>query len=194
MNLYQAPIGGRAPEIVRAVIEIPKGSTHKIEYNPRADEFRTVRTLKLPMPAAYGFISSTIAEDGDPMDVIVISEQPLATGDVIEVRPIGILRTKDRQAIDDKVLAVLANDNVDDLEGIAPGMLKRIEQFFKSDPELEVGSWGFSAEAKDEIRQRMYETTVQLGQILSDPKQLILTGLLFIAVPVLVYLLSDREE
>ena len=78
MNLYEIPIHKNCPEIVNAVIEIPQGTSVKYEYNKDLDIFTADRTLCSAMtyPANYGFIPQTVAEDGDPLDILVFNSQP----------------------------------------------------------------------------------------------------------------------
>src|SRR5438874_9747419 len=106
------PIGDHAPDKVNAVIEIPQGSVNKYEYDKQLQVFRLDRTLHSPVhyPGDYGFIPSTLALDGDPLDVLVLVEAPSFPGCVIEVRPIGVLRMIDKGERDSKVLAVSAGD------------------------------------------------------------------------------------
>src|SRR5665648_561596 len=94
MNLWKdlAP-GPSVPEVIYAVIEIPKGSRNKYEYDKDMEAFALDRVLYSPFvyPAEYGIIPQTLYDDGDPMDVMVLMEQPTFPGCVIETRPIGCL-------------------------------------------------------------------------------------------------------
>ena len=78
VNLYELDPGPESPELVRAIIEIPKDSANKYEYDGKLGVFRLDRTLYSPMhyPGDYGFIPGTLAEDGDPMDVLVLVHRP----------------------------------------------------------------------------------------------------------------------
>ena len=89
-------------------VEIPKNSTNKYEYDGKLGVFRLDRALYSPMhyPGDYGFIPGTLAEDGDPLDVLVARREPSFTGCLIEVRPVGILNMVDSEEGDQKVLAV----------------------------------------------------------------------------------------
>ena len=111
-NYYQLPPGPDVPHVVNAVIEIPKGSAHKYEYDKELNVFKLDRTLYSPVhyPGAYGFIPRTLAEDGDPLDVVVIIDGPTFTGCLIEVRPLGVLVMRDDMGLDHKILAVPTND------------------------------------------------------------------------------------
>ena len=89
------PIGEHAPRRVNAVIEIPRDSVNKYEYDKTLHVFRLDRTLFSPVhyPGDYGFIPCTLGQDGDPLDVLVLVEAPSFSGCVMEVRPIGVLHT-----------------------------------------------------------------------------------------------------
>src|SRR3954465_14450861 len=102
------PIGEKAPHRINAVIEIPKDSVNKYEYDKKLHVFRLDRSLFSPVhyPGDYGFVPSTLSSDGDPLDVLVLVDEPSFTGCLIEVRPIGLLEMVDQGAKDEKVLAV----------------------------------------------------------------------------------------
>ncbi len=144
MNLWKdiAP-GPSVPEVVYAVIEIPKGSRNKYEYDKDMEAFALDRVLYSPFvyPAEYGIIPQTIYDDGDPMDILVLMEQPTFPGCVIESRPIGVMRMIDGEDQDDKILAVPVQDpryeEVKDISDVAPHLLKEIEHFFKEYKHLE---------------------------------------------------------
>src|SRR5258708_34743828 len=106
------PIGDRAPELVNAVVEIPLGSVNKYEYDQKLHAFRLDRTLHSPVhyPGDYGFIPSTLGNDGDPLDVLVLVDAPSFTGCVMTVRPIGMLEMVDQGKKDEKILAVGTNN------------------------------------------------------------------------------------
>src|SRR5580765_4072961 len=106
--LHDIDPGPDCPEIVRMIVEIPKNSANKYEYDRVLGVFRLDRALYSPMhyPGDYGFIPGTVAEDGDPMDVLALVEQPSFPGCLIEVRPVGILNMVDNEEADQKVIAV----------------------------------------------------------------------------------------
>ncbi|MBU4534498.1 MAG: inorganic diphosphatase [Euryarchaeota archaeon] len=144
MNLWKdiAP-GPSVPEVVYAVIEIPKGSRNKYEYDKDMEAFALDRVLYSPFvyPTEYGIIPQTIYDDGDPMDILVLMEQPTFPGCVIESRPIGVMRMIDGGDQDDKILAVPVQDpryeEVKDITDVAPHLLKEIEHFFQEYKHLE---------------------------------------------------------
>lgn len=144
MNLWKDIIPGPSvPEVVYAVIEIPKGSRNKYEYDKDLEAFALDRVLYSPFIycAEYGIIPQTLYDDGDPMDIMVLMEQPTFPGCVIESRPIGIMRMIDGGDQDDKILAVPLQDphykDVKDIHDVPPHLLKEIEHFFKEYKTLE---------------------------------------------------------
>lgn len=142
-NLLRLPPGEHAPHTVHAVVEVPKNSANKYEYDPKQGSFHLDRVLYSPMhyPGDYGFIPSTIAGDGDPLDILVLVSEPTFPGCVLQVRPIGLLEMTDDKGPDEKVLAVPLHDpRYDDchaLNDIAGHRLQEIEHFFAIYKELE---------------------------------------------------------
>src|ERR671935_3104835 len=111
-NYLTLPVGDSAPAEVNAVVEIPRGERNKYEYDKKLHVFRLDRNLYSPVhyPGDYGFIPSTLSEDGDPLDVLVLVDAPSFPGCLIEVRPIGLLEMLDQGVRDEKILAVAQND------------------------------------------------------------------------------------
>jgi inorganic pyrophosphatase len=142
-NYLALPIGEYAPEKVNAVIEIPRGQTNKYEYDKQFHVFRLDRNLYSPVhyPGDYGFIPSTLSDDGDPLDVLVLVDAPSFTGCLMTVRPIGMLEMVDQESKDEKVLAVGTNNpvykEVRDYNELYPHLLREIEHFFSIYKELE---------------------------------------------------------
>jgi len=154
------PTGDGAPAEVNAVIEIPRGDTNKYEYDKQLQVFRLDRTLYSPVhyPGDYGFIPSTLSEDGDPLDVLVLVDAPSFSGCVMTVRPIGALRMIDQETEDEKILAVGVNNpiykNLNEYRELYPHLLLEIEHFFSVYKELEakrtrVKGWESAAKAKE---------------------------------------------
>src|SRR5579884_482885 len=112
MNYHDIPIGEKAPTIVNAVVEIPQGSTNKYEFDHRLGVFRLDRTLYSPLfyPFDYGWVCDTLADDGDPLDILVIGSQPTFAGCLIPARPLGILMMRDDKGPDEKILSVASVD------------------------------------------------------------------------------------
>ena len=104
--------GPDAPEIINVVVEIPKGSRNKYELNKELGMIQLDRVLysSLHYPGDYGLIPQTWYDDGDPLDILVMTNSPTFPGCVLQARPIGLFRMTDRDLPDDKVLAVLEKD------------------------------------------------------------------------------------
>ena len=142
------------------LVEIPKGSRNKYEYDFALKKIRYDRMIFSSMmyPADYGFVPETLALDGDPLDVLVLVTEPTFPGCVIEVKPIGVFHMADEKGPDEKVICVPVSDpianNVNDLHQLNPHLIKEIEHFFQVYKDLEekkvdVGGWGDVNEAKD---------------------------------------------
>jgi inorganic pyrophosphatase len=129
--------------IVDALIEIPTGSQNKYEFDKEKGIFRLDRVLFSPMhyPAEYGYLEGTLAEDGDPLDILVLTSFPTFPGCMILSRVIGVLLMSDDKGRDEKCLAVPVDDprfqEVRSLDDLAPHTLKEIEHFFRVYKDLE---------------------------------------------------------
>lgn len=176
MRYSEAPIGEHAPDAFNVVVEIPKGSADKYEYDSELNAFRLDRTLYSPMhyPGDYGFVPSTIAADCDPLDVLVLVESPTFTGCVIEARAIGMLEMVDQGVEDLKVLCVPTRDprqeTVENYSDVHPHRLREIEHFFGIYKELE----GKQTETKgwrsvDEARQVIVAATERFMKKVRSP-------------------------
>ena len=135
------------------LIEIPKGSRNKYEYDFKLKKIRYDRMIFSSMmyPADYGFIPETLALDGDPLDVLVLVTEPTFPGCVMEVKPIGIFHMTDEKGPDEKIICVPVSDpissKVTDLQELNPHLIQEIEHFFQVYKDLEkkkvdVGGWG----------------------------------------------------
>ncbi|MGH9666058.1 MAG: inorganic diphosphatase [Bryobacteraceae bacterium] len=162
MKLYDLDPGPDVPELVRMIVEIPKNSPNKYEYDGQLGVFRLDRALYSPMhyPGDYGFIPGTLADDGDPMDVLALVQEPSFPGCLIEVRPVGILNMVDQQENDQKILAVPNRnpryDQIHTMDQIFPHVRREIEHFFTIYKELEgrvtrMEGWGGPPEARRAI-------------------------------------------
>ena len=142
-NYLALPIGDAAPDEINAVIEIPRGQTNKYEYDKQLHVFRLDRNLYSPVhyPGDYGFIPSTLSDDGDPLDVLVLVDAPGFTGCLMTVRPVGMLKMVDQGREDEKILAVGTNNpifkDVREYKNLYPHLLREIEHFFSIYKELE---------------------------------------------------------
>ncbi|MDI3256488.1 MAG: inorganic diphosphatase [Kyrpidia sp.] len=129
--------------IVDAFIEIPTGSQNKYEYDKQKGVFRLDRVLYSPMhyPTEYGYIPETLAEDGDPLDILVLTTFPTFPGCVIESRVVGVLLMTDDKGKDEKLLGVPTEDprwkQVQSLNDVPPHILDEIAHFFSVYKHLE---------------------------------------------------------
>jgi inorganic pyrophosphatase len=135
--------GTRLPEVVHAIVEIPKGSRNKFEVDKQTGLFRLDRYLysSSHYPGDYGFIPQTLAEDGDALDVLVMVNEATFTGCLIEARVVGLFRMKDRGHNDYKVLAVPHSDplfdDFRDLPDVPHHFTREVEHFFGTYKQLE---------------------------------------------------------
>jgi len=161
--LYDLDPGPDTPEIVRMIVEIPKNSRNKYEYDGQLGVFRLDRALYSPMhyPGDYGFIPGTLAEDGDPLDILVLVDEASYPGVLIAARPVGMLQMVDQNEPDQKILAVPNRnprfDQIHTIDQVFPHVLREIEHFFKIYKELEekhteMRGWRGPREARDLIR------------------------------------------
>lgn len=131
------------PGLVNVLIEIPAGSKNKYEFDKDLNAFALDRVLysAVQYPCDYGFIPNTLADDGDPLDGLVLMDQPTFPGCVIAARPIGMMEMIDGGDRDEKLLCVPAKDpryaEVKTLEDIAPHRLEEIAEFFRTYKNLE---------------------------------------------------------
>lgn len=149
MNLTKINPGKDAPSDINVVIEIPAQSTIKYEFDKEIGGIVVDRFLQTPMnyPLNYGFIPNTLAEDGDPIDVLVISRAPVIPGCLIRCRPIGVLNTKDEAGSDPKIICVphsKIDRTYEDIQSYSqtPKILQeQIVHFFEHYKDLEKGKW-----------------------------------------------------
>ena len=149
---HDVPTGPQPPGTLTAIIEIPRHSRNKYELDKELGLFRLDRLLHsaVQFPGDYGFLPRTLGDDGDPLDVLVIMTMPVFTGCLVEVRPVGIFHLVDRQANDEKIIAVPINDpfasEIQDIGDLRAHSLREIEHFFEVYKDLEgarVRSRGF---------------------------------------------------
>lgn len=148
----RVPIGKEAPNVVNTIIEIPRGSTNKYEYDEETGLFKLDRVLFSPLfyPFDYGFIPQTHYLDGDPLDVLVMSYHPTFAGCLVEGVPIGVLEMRDEKGPDEKILCVALKDPRfgyrTSIDQISPHTLKEVMHFFEvykdlEDKSVEVVGW-----------------------------------------------------
>ena len=166
MSLNAVPPGNNLPDEINVIIEIPAHSDPvKYEVDKESGAVFVDRFMSAAMfyPCNYGYIPNTLAEDGDPTDVLVIAPHRLISGTVIRCRPVGILKMSDEAGQDSKLLALPTKkqtslyDSVEEYDDLPATYIHQIEHFFEHYKDLEKGKWvkvdgwAGSDEAKDEI-------------------------------------------
>ncbi len=144
MNLWrELPPGPDWPHVIYVVVEIPKKSRNKYEYDAKGGFVKLDRVLfsSLHYPGDYGFIPQTLHDDGDPLDVLVMTNEPTFSGCVIEARPLGVFHLIDRGVVDDKILAVPHTDplfnHYHKLDDVPAHFLEEVTHFFNVYKDLE---------------------------------------------------------
>jgi inorganic pyrophosphatase len=161
-NLELIETNPGSPKIVNAIVEIPKGTSAKYEYNCELDVFQLDRCLPNSMmyPCSYGFVPSTFAEDNDPLDILIYNDVPIERGTLVECNVIGVLDMRDSGGRDWKILGTPTSHvkNYRSLKDIDPMFIKIASYFFKHYKDLnnsyvEVGDWHGKQKAYDIITQ-----------------------------------------
>lgn len=182
MNLlHKVPTGENPPHNINAIIEVVSKSRDKYEYDDEYETFVLDRIL-LPsviFPIDYGFIPRTWYEDNDPLDVMILSHEPLEVGCMVRCRPVGIMVMEDEKGEDSKILAVIENDprteEIKDIGDVPKHKLDEIVEFFKSykrlDPEgfIKFKGWGDVEEAKETI-QKSIDLYKEVKSVKNDSK------------------------
>ena len=149
MNIKNLSVGKKAPEEVNVFVEIPQGVSVKYELDKESGLIFVDRFLYTEMnyPFNYGFVPGTLADDGDPVDILVLSSKPVVPGVVIPSRPIGMLEMEDEAGIDNKIIAVplpkldIKFKDFNDVKDIPVKMKEEIKYFFENYKKLEPGKW-----------------------------------------------------
>ena len=123
--------------MINVVVEIPTGSNHKIEWNRKLAcfELDRVEPIAFAKPCNYGFIPQTLDEDGDELDALILTEQPLTTGIFLQAKVIGVMKFVDDGEVDDKIIVVPADDRnngnaYNSLEDLPKQLIKQLEFHF----------------------------------------------------------------
>lgn len=151
---------------INVVNEIPKGSNNKIEWNRHlaAFELDRVEPAIFPKPTNYGFIPQTLDEDGDELDVLIVTDEALPTGIFMKAKVIGVMKFVDDGEVDDKIVVVPADDrhsgdSINSLDDLPKQLLNQIEHHFTHYKDLKkpgstvVEKWGNTDEAKTAIHE-----------------------------------------
>lgn len=144
MNLWHdLELGDKAPEVFNVIIEIPRGSKNKYEIDKKTGLIKLDRAMKSSQdyPFDYGFAPQTLWEDGDPLDVIVLSTYPLMPNILVEVRPVAVMHMIDSGDGDDKIIAVPVEDprweDTQDLDDLNKHNLKEYKHFWETYKSIE---------------------------------------------------------
>lgn len=150
MDIKKIPVGNDAPWDLNVIVEIPARSEPvKYEVCKDSGAMYVDRFLHTAMhyPCNYGFVPHTLSDDGDPVDVMVLGNMPVAVGSVLRTRPIGVLLMEDESGMDEKILGVPHSklhpyhDNVKNYTDVRETDLQQIEHFFTHYKDLEKGKW-----------------------------------------------------
>jgi inorganic pyrophosphatase len=150
MSLMKIQSGRDVPHEVNVIIEIPMhGEPVKYEVDKDSGALFVDRFMSTAMfyPTNYGYIPQTLSEDGDPVDVLVVTPTALISGSVIRCRVVGMLKMTDESGVDAKLLAVPVSklskqyDNIRTYQDLPPSLLSSLEHFFKHYKDLEEGKW-----------------------------------------------------
>ncbi len=150
MNIDRIAVGRNAPEEINVIVEIPQGgSPVKYEFDKQSGALTVDRFLHTAMfyPAHYGFVPHTLSPDGDPLDVLVITQVPVMPTAVIRSRPVGALILEDESGGDEKIVAVPADDlhpffaGIRSYRDLPPLLCEQIAHFFRHYKDLEPGKW-----------------------------------------------------
>ncbi len=164
------------------VIEIPAGSKNKYELDKPSGLLYLDRVLSSSVryPANYGFVPRSYCDDGDPLDVLVLGQEPVQSLTIVRVRPIGVMRMHDQGRVDDKILAVSADDpafaHLHELEDAVPHLVREIRQFFidykvLEEKEVEVTPFMGRAEALQVIQQALADYAAARETLITPPPE-----------------------
>lgn len=138
MNIWKhIPSGDKPPELLNMIVEVIMGSRDKYEYNIQWESFVLDRIIpsSVVFPVDYGFVPQTWFDDNDPLDIMVLSYEPLEVGCIVKVRVIGALIVEDEEGEDPKILSVLVNDarfeGYRDITDVHKHQLIEIQEFLK---------------------------------------------------------------
>ncbi len=140
---HDVSYGSKAPNEVNAIIEVPKDGVLKYELDKETGLMKLDRVLysAVHYPGDYGFIPQTLWDDGDPLDILIISNFPIYPGTIVRARPIGILQMSDGKERDDKVIAMHASDprvnHINSISDLSKFRILEIKHFFEIYKELQ---------------------------------------------------------
>ena len=150
MDITKISLGKDFPNHINVIIEVPMNADPvKYEMDKDSGAIFVDRFIATPMyyPCNYGFIPGTLSEDGDPADVLVVSDFPVISGSVITAKPVGVLVMEDEKGMDEKIIAVPAKklnsqyENINNYKELPGSLLNKIIHFFERYKDLEKGKW-----------------------------------------------------
>jgi len=166
MNFWKdIPSGDNPPQLLNMVIEVASGSRDKYEYSIKWEAFVLDRIIpsSVVFPVEYGFVPQTWYNDGDPLDIMVLSYAPLKAGCIVKVRVIGALVIEDEEGLDTKILSVLVNDarfeGYHDITDVHKHRLVEIQEFFETYKRLEPHKW---------VKVREWKNAHDAGEVIED--------------------------
>jgi inorganic pyrophosphatase len=179
MNLDRVGPGNNVPDEINVIIEIPSHSDPvKYEVDKDTGAMFVDRFMNTAMhyPCNYGYVPHTLSEDGDPVDVLVITPNPLISGSVIVCRPVAVLNMTDESGPDAKVLAVPITKlcksyaNINSSDDVNPGLLAQISHFFEHYKDLEEGKW-VKVEGWSDVHAAKKEITSSIERYQAAPEK-----------------------
>ncbi len=150
MNIEKISAGKNVPNQVNVIIEVSMNSSPvKYEFCKDSGAMFVDRFIATPMsyPCNYGFVPHTLSQDGDPVDVLVISDFAIMPGAVISAKPVGVLVMEDEKGMDEKIIAVPSQklnsefENINSIHEVSKSLLNKIKHFFEHYKDLEKGKW-----------------------------------------------------
>ncbi len=184
MLINKISAGDKIPNEVNVIIEVPMNADPvKYEMDKKSGAIFVDRFIATPMyyPCNYGFVPHTLSDDGDPIDVLVVSDYAVVPGAVIPAKPVGVLLMEDEKGLDEKIIAVPAKglnsqyDNVESYEQLPVNLVNKIRHFFENYKGLEKNKWvkitgfGDAKKARELIEEAVKrEATTERTEQLSD--------------------------
>ncbi|UTW61581.1 inorganic diphosphatase [bacterium SCSIO 12741] len=170
MNIHpwhDISVGDKAPDVIKGIIEIPKNYRAKYELDKDSGMLILDRVLysSINYPANYGFIPQTYCDDGDPLDILVISQVQIVPMCIVEAKVLGVMRMLDNGEMDDKIIAVANNDisvnHYNDISELPPHHVRELRSFFEDYKKLEHKTVKVEEFQNREIALKVIEQSMQ---------------------------------
>jgi inorganic pyrophosphatase len=168
MNLEKISIGKDAPNQVNVIIEVPMNADPvKYEFDKDSGAIFVDRFIGTPMfyPCNYGFVPHTLSDDGDPVDVLVVSDFAIMPGAIISAKPVGVLIMEDEKGMDEKIIAVPAlklnssYEKINEIAELPENLVNKIKHFFEHYKDLEKGKW---------VKVKGFEDSVKAKKLITE--------------------------